>query len=117
MQKDFDDAQDINSPRENEGANDDQPEREENARIIQSRQSRKNVKSAASKIPTQPSAEIQPAATAGDDEEESYEEESEEEKIDYDGWLKWDEAKAQQMIASQDIEAQKRAHYRLGLIQ
>ena len=46
IQKDFEEAPDIKSPRE-DAAGDDQPEQAENERIIQSRASRKGSKSAA----------------------------------------------------------------------
>lgn len=40
----------------------------------------------------------------------------EESSFNVDEWLSWDEAKATQVIASTDKQAQKLAFYRLGLI-
>ena len=53
-----------------------------------------------------------------DGEEESYEDEFEEEdaKPVYDNWLSWTQEQATEMSKSDDVEAQKRAFYRLGLI-
>lgn len=38
-------------------------------------------------------------------------------KLDFDGWLGWDENYALDMTDADDPDAQKRAHYRLGLIE
>ena len=50
-----------------------------------------------------------------EEEEESYEESMEEADELYEGWLQWDEAEAI-TFTSEEPEAQKRAHFRLGQI-
>ena len=97
---------DIESPRKGT-ARSQVSEQQENQRIINSR------KSARSRPDTNPASG---KFTSSDAEE--YEEESEEDpfKPTYDDWLTWTKEQAEEMAKKDDIEAQKRANYRLGLI-
>ena len=95
---------DIESPRKGT-ARSHVSEQQENQRIINSRKS--------GRPDTNPGSGKYASSDA-----EEYEDESEEDptKPTYDDWLTWTKDQAETMAKKDDVEAQKRANYRLGLI-
>ena len=95
---------DINSPRAKTEttSNYDRLDAEENERLVESRKG--TIESA---------RQSEPSQVAGKEEEQK---EMQGDAQEYDSWLTWTRPQAEEMLKVEQVEVQKRANYRLGIL-